>query len=91
MTAEYRHCATCDATMHPVIWRAHVRSKQHREAGKAVGDDARLFARAMFTLAAGLTAFGWVSIIDNGPDIVVGTFLLGAVVALVGGVLVGRK
>jgi hypothetical protein len=86
MTAEYRHCATCDATMHPVIWRAHVRSKQHREAGKAVGDDARLFARA-----AGLTAFGWVSIIDNGPDIVVGTFLLGAVVALVGGVLVGRK
>jgi hypothetical protein len=89
MTVEYQHCTTCDATMHPVIWRAHVRSKQHREGLREDVASPRMFARALLSLAAGLIALGYIDAYV-GASLVTAAFMVGAVIALVGAVLVAK-
>jgi uncharacterized membrane protein YjjP (DUF1212 family) len=88
VTVEYQHCASCNATMHPMIWRAHVRSKQHREALRELEVTPLKFARSLMTLSAAFVVLAWIAYILGGDA---WPFVYVAVLALVGGVVVGKR
>jgi hypothetical protein len=88
MTVEYQHCATCNATMHPMIWRSHIRSAQHRDSRRRENVTPLLFARSLLVLAAGLTVLAYVAFAGGREP---GPLFVAAVVALVGACIVGRR
>jgi hypothetical protein len=88
MTVEYQHCAACNATMHPMIWRAHLRSAQHRDSRRRENVTPLMVARALLILAAALTAFSWAAMLNDREP---GPLFVAAVVALVGACIVGRR
>jgi hypothetical protein len=84
----YRRCEACGITMHEVIWPSHYRSAQHRESLRAAEVTPLKFARSLLTMSAGFVVLAWIAYVlghDAWP------FVYVAVLALVGGVVVGRR
>lgn len=86
--SRYQHCATCDATMHEIIWTAHVRSKQHRDGLRELEVTPLKFARVLLILSAAFTVFGWISYVLGGDA---WPFVYVSIATLVGALIVGKR
>ena len=85
---QYRHCATCDATMHQIIWTAHIRSKQHRDAIRETEVTPLKMARVLLILSAAFVVFGWISYVLGGDA---WPFVYVTVATLIGALIVGKR
>jgi predicted small integral membrane protein len=86
--SDYLRCDTCQATMHRIIWDSHLRSKQHRDGTRELEVTPLKMARSLLTLSAAFVVLAWIAYVlghDAWP------FVYVAVLALVGGVVVGRR
>ena len=86
--SDYQHCATCNATMHRVIWTAHIRSKQHRDAIRETEVTPLKMARVLLILSAAFVVFGWISYVLGGDA---WPFVYVTVGTLVGALIVGKR
>jgi hypothetical protein len=74
--------------MHEVIWPSHYRSAQHRESLRAAEVTPLKMARSLLTLSAAFVVFAWIAYVLGGDA---WPFVYVAVLALAGGVLVGKR
>jgi hypothetical protein len=83
-----RTCDACRATFADELWPSHYRSAQHRESLRAAEVTPLKMARSLLTMSAGFVVLAWIAYVlghDAWP------FVYVAVLALVGGVVVGRR
>jgi hypothetical protein len=83
-----RTCDACRATFADELWPSHYRSAQHRESLRAAEVTPLKFARSLLTMSAAFVVLAWIAYVlghDAWP------FVYVAALALVGGVVVGRR